>query len=86
MYPIRQISGYLPGDIFSYCLILIVYGELAHDIRGILQLLDISDVRVRVVVRLVVVAKIIPSSTAPLAAAALGLDFRSVTHCVYFLK
>ena len=58
----------------------------AQNIHGDLQLLDISGVRVGVVFRLVVVAKNIPLPNALLAATTLGLDFRSVTHCSYFLK
>ena len=59
---------------------------MAHDIRGGLQLLDISGVRVGVVVGLVVVKKIIPLPAALLSAAALSLNFHSVTHCTTFLK
>ena len=52
---------------------------------GGLQLLEISGVRVGIVVRLVVVAKVIPPPSAWLTAAALGLDFLSVNNCSTFL-
>ena len=59
---------------------------MAHNIPGGLQLLDITGVRVGVVVGLAVVAKIIPLLAAPLSAAALSLNFNSVIHCITFLK